>query len=144
MLSPILSKDFCSTCKYCCVYDSSDFWEIPESIRNDFDEKIDWVAEGEVVCPHLDARSGCRLSAKEKPFECAIWPFRIMTKENRIIMAVAKTCKGMQAHSMEELRQFAYENLREPANAYLKAHPQVVKPFADYYTELFGLTERLF
>ena len=144
MLSAILSKEFCKDCKFCCIFEVRHLWETPEKISHILDKYEGADPLCEVPCPHLDNAAGCTLSDKDKPFECSIWPFRIMNRDGRIIMAVANTCPGIKQYSEEFLRDFAQDNLLIPARSYYSEHPNAAKPYVDYYTELFTLSEDSF
>ena len=139
MLSAILSKEFCKKCKFCCVFEVRHLWETPEKIAHICAKYDDADPMLEVPCPYLNSETGCTLTGDEKPFECSIWPFRIMEKDGRTIMAVAQTCPGIKKYDVEYLRDFARKNLSEASRDYLTSHPNVAKPFVEYYTELFEL-----
>lgn len=139
MLSKILSKDYCAKCKFCCIFEVRHLWETPEMISHLCDTYKNSDPSLEVPCPFLNRENGCTLPAEDKPFECSIWPFRIMDKNGKIIMTVADTCPGIKKYSTEFLREFARENLLTPCRNYYKEHPDVAQPFVDYYTELFEL-----
>lgn len=139
MLSEILSKEYCSKCRFCCVFEVRHLWEMPEKIAGIAKDYEGADPMTEVPCPYLDENTGCTLTGCEKPFECAIWPFRIMMRDGVNVLAVADTCPGMKKYTTEELREFALKKLREPARDYCLSHPNAAKPLVDYYTELFEL-----
>ncbi|MBQ8095370.1 MAG: hypothetical protein IJ242_17590, partial [Clostridia bacterium] len=43
------------------------------------------------TCPLLDPAKGCMLGT-EKPFDCRIWPFRIMDVAGRQAITIAPIC----------------------------------------------------
>ena len=103
MLSPILAKSDCATCKFCCSFRRTSLWETPvfpaadlpklQSLNPEarfhptgssghsytFDLSDAYKTtdpEEEAPCPFLDTTRGCTLPAELKPFECKIWPLR--------------------------------------------------------------------
>lgn len=105
MLSKILSKETCAGCKFCCSFRRCSLWETPlfpeETVKRlggrfniekrdgysygkmDFSESYTTDnPEEEAACQYLNPQSGCTLSYEDKPFDCKIWPLRIMRKKN--------------------------------------------------------------
>ncbi len=106
MLSKVLEKSTCAKCKFCCSFRRCSLWETPLFPENtveklerhgsyQFDMNDDNGKYGrmhlqdsyntddeneEVPCFFLDPDKGCTLSYEDKPFDCKIWPLRIMKK----------------------------------------------------------------
>ena len=40
----------------------------------------------EAACEFLDSKRGCVLSDEDKPFDCKIWPLRIMARERSLLL----------------------------------------------------------
>ena len=103
MLSSILSKSTCATCKFCCSFRRQSLWETPIfdeatmlKLKELFPEAKFRTAgpsghsytfdisdayhtddpEEEAPCPFLDPSRGCALPPELKPFDCKIWPLR--------------------------------------------------------------------
>lgn len=106
MLSSILKKSDCASCKFCCSFRRQSLWETPlfdsettEKLRklypdvkfrpagNTFEQADSYTfdisdkyktsdSEEEVPCPFLNPEKGCVLGPELKPFDCSIWPFR--------------------------------------------------------------------
>ena len=134
MLSGLLEKEECKNCKYCCGFDKSDFWETPafsekavEEIRKSkpetcftkYGNMYKWTAgdfEGIKECPAL-TENGCSLGNEEKPFECRIWPFRLMMEK-----------------PIGKIRNFLYNKL-DPAFLFGMAekYPEIVKDYDGSY-----------
>lgn len=106
MLSSILKKSDCASCKFCCSFRRQSLWETPvfdaettEKLRkiypdvkfiptgNSTRQKTSYTfdisdkyktsdSKEEVPCPFLDTSKGCMLGPELKPFDCSIWPFR--------------------------------------------------------------------
>lgn len=153
MLKAILSPETCAACRLCCQFDASDLWELPvlppetvqavqtckpETVFVPVEEECTFAApplQGEELfaCPVL-TDCGCGLSPQEKPFDCKIWPFRLMrTPEGQCVIAVSELCQGVGSLSDAELRAFLEQGLAETCFAYAKAHPAHVKPLMEGY-----------
>lgn len=156
MLSKLISKEQCASCRFCCSYLRTSTWEAPlfteiqyrvlckkythfkgkackKSYTLDFDKayKTDDPTE-EAACPFLDRKIGCILSKEEKPFDCKIWPLRIMCKNNKLVLALTPTCPAMNLYSLEELKQtIGEENLYKRIYEYAQEHPDIIKDYRE-------------
>ena len=111
MLSSILSKSDCASCKFCCSFRRQSLWETPifdeatmlqlqklfpdakfhaagasgNSYTFDiYDAYQTQDPEEEAPCPFLDPNHGCALPPDLKPFDCKIWPLRaVRTKASQ-------------------------------------------------------------
>lgn|SRR5574344_1024035 len=159
LLLPILSPSQCASCKFCCSFAAFEAWEAPlfseehivsltkkygqfpvkkvgTSYTLDFSEYYlshQEEAEPYAPCPFL-SKQGCILSDEEKPFDCKIWPLRIMriTKgqtvlqkdelpqnsstsekqsaslknDTRLVLALTPTCIEINKVPLEDVRYF--------------------------------------
>ena len=119
MLSSILKKSDCASCKFCCSFRRQSLWETPifdaESVDKlkklyptvkfrkagtssfTFDISDQYKTDDsqeEAACPFLDTKSGCILPPDLKPFDCSIWPFRAVRVPEATRGAGAATAKG--------------------------------------------------
>lgn len=153
MLKNILSPETCRECRLCCVFDRTDIWELPVLSKENVcaaekvcpgtavtekgseyvfsapelqDEELFW-------CPVLSDR-GCMLCREDMPFDCRIWPFRLMRDgDGNTVIAVSELCGGMADKTDEELREFLGGGLGDIIFSFGKEHPDHVKPFAGGY-----------
>lgn len=152
MLKKILKGSDCASCRICCVFDRYDLWETPlideklyEKIRSEFPEtefvskgdarlmKMSEDADGLYYCPMLDRSSGCRLG-DEKPFDCRIWPYRIMELGGKQVISIASICPSMFNKPLSELTGFLDESgLAEEIFRYADSFPEAVKPYEAGY-----------
>lgn len=152
MLKEILNKSTCAECRMCCIFDRYDIWETPvfnEETKNkvlEFNPCAEFakvgdsymlnagkLAEGDLfTCPAL-TENGCILG-DEKPFDCQIYPFRIMEQDGRRVIAVSTLCEAVHNQSHEKLKNFLDNGLAEKIFAYADKNPQTVKPYYDNYT----------
>ena len=168
MLSGILKKEECAACRFCCSFRKTSLWETPiftkeniDAIKAnpnlDSDVLIESEIEGlinatydlsnnyktddpneEAPCPYL-SETGCILSSEEKPWDCKIWPLRVMKLSGgEIVIALTPTCPEINKIDTEEVRNFVNESLRDDLFEYAEKHPYLIKE----YKEGFPILER--
>lgn len=148
MLDAILSKAQCAECRLCCSFDSYGLFDTPvivpeaaEGISGRCPDVEFWdrgshrllkmvkQEEGDVyLCPLLDPCSGCRMG-DEKPFDCRIWPLRIMEREGRLVIALSMLCPEVKKLSPEQVRGTA-EALSGQLFEYAHKYPCAVRPYS--------------
>ena len=154
MLTSILSRGTCAKCRLCCTFDSSDIWETPVIVPKLY-EKISaeypdtkFITKGECKlfrlekpdeqgifsCPML-RENGCALG-EEKPFDCAVWPLRIMNVGGRRAITIAPICPAVCALSLTELIDFVRGGIAEKIFDYADLHADIVKDYDDSYPVL--------
>ena len=162
MLKKILSGKSCAECRLCCIFDRYDAWETPvftEEIRDriraarpdaEFVTKdggyIFRVGElkGDELfsCPAL-TDTGCMLG-NDKPFDCRIWPYRIMEVGGRRAITFASICDELYHRPLSELVGLLKEGLADTIFAYADEHPEIVKPYYEGYPVLMFERKPLF
>lgn len=138
----------------CCIFDRYDVWETPifeESAMNavksavsdaEFAKKgngyvlnVGKITDGELFsCPAL-AENGCILG-DSKPFDCRIWPFRIMNLDGCRVIAVSSLCESVYGQSHDKLREFLENGLAKKIFEYADKYPEAVHQFYDNYAIL--------
>lgn len=155
MLKKILNPSSCAACRVCCGFDREDVWEIPivtaelaEYIKKNIKSNVDLepfgkeykfkmkFTDGEELsyCPML-TENGCVLK-DNKPFDCRIWPFRIMRISDDVIgITVSPVCETVSALPLSELTAFLLgeERMGEKIFEYAAKHPDAIKPYIDNY-----------
>ena len=127
MLKKILSKDTCAKCRICCIFNEDDVWEAPYGIK--LTEK---QSDGLFHCSHL-GKNGCMLS-DEKPFECKIWPFRVMDYDGKLVIALSSICPSLYHRPINELSDFLKEeNLGDIIFKEARKNPGIIKPYENGY-----------
>lgn len=147
MLSEILSKSECAKCRICCSFDSYDLWETPvvtdeiKALALEINPKQEFSTasgarlfimqkepdEDLYFCPMLDHKTGCKLGDK-KPFDCRIWPFRIMDFEGRRVIVISPVCPTVFHKPLDELKSFA-KKLAPVIFAEADKTPEMVKKY---------------
>lgn len=152
MLKNILSGESCAKCQLCCIFDKYDIWETP-TVNDELATKINerfpevdfiekengarilkCIPDGELFnCPLLDKKSGCKLG-DEKPFDCRIWPYRIMELGGRRVISIASICPEMYKKPLSELvGELEKNDLAKKIFAEADKHPEMVKPYQKGY-----------
>lgn len=154
MLKKILDGKCCAECRICCIFDSSDVWETPvftaeikDKIINydpsvkfipkdgGFVLKVEELKDGEIFsCPALTEK-GCILG-DEKPFDCRIWPYRIMKVGGKRAITIASICGELYNRPLSQLVGFLQDGLAQKIFSYAEEHPEIVKPYEDGYPVL--------
>ena len=87
--------------------------------------------EEEVPCTFLDPQKGCILKGEDKPFDCSIWPLRIMNKDGELVIALTPTCPSIGATPDKALVDLVQNGLGERILEYAKTHPYIVKEYRE-------------
>lgn len=156
MLKNILSPNTCAQCRICCIFDKYDVWETPviseelkgkiSAERNDlrfaakgdsgayiFNMEDSWDEEKELfICPALDAEKGCTLG-ENKPFDCKIWPYRIMDLNGTLVISIASICPDLYEKPLGALVGELDNGLAEKIFAEAERNPAIIKPYEQGY-----------
>lgn len=152
----ILSAEDCAKCEFCCSFRRQSLVFTPFFEKEKVDEihtlfpevrfktrengkltiDIDHMyrtddSEEEALCPFN--KVGCILPEHLKPFDCKLWPFRIMRKRdgNGLVLALAPTCPRIRKDS-PEFRKVAESAAKEAAE-YAKVHPEIIIEYSDEF-----------
>ncbi len=153
MLSSILSKKQCAACKFCCSFRRQSLWETPlfsPEVAEKLSKPNEYGVVGEfrdgqivlggyrtddpeeeVPCTFLNPHRGCILKPEDKPFDCSIWPLRIMNKDGKLVIALTPTCPSIGATPRPELIELVKSGLGEKILEYAKAHPYIIKEYRE-------------
>ncbi len=154
MLKKILNKESCAACRLCCIFDRYDVWETPvftEEIKDRilkekpgtrFVEKDggyifrveEFGKDGLFSCPAL-TENGCFLG-DDKPFDCRIWPYRIMEVGGKRAVTIASICEELYNRPLSQLVGLLKDGLADEIFSYADAHPEIVKPYDSSYPVL--------
>ena len=155
MLTSIFTPADCATCKLCCNFHRSSAWETPS-----LDEELVYLLQEECVplekrpdgstsfflnfctenedevanCPMLDTSTGCTLPREVRPFECRIWPLRLMKKYSTLVIGVYKNCPALKDETLDKLVEYTQGELLPMLLDYAHRHPACIRPYNDAYT----------
>jgi len=153
MLSQILSKSSCAACKFCCSFRRQSLWEtplFPPEVAQKLSKPNEYGVVGEfrdgqivlggyktgdpeeeVTCTFLDPERGCIMKGEDKPFDCSIWPLRIMRKDGELVIALTPTCPSIGAVPSKALVDLVQDGLGDKIFEYAKAHPYIIKEYRE-------------
>lgn len=114
-------------------HDGSYTFKLPFKTTND-DETAN--------CPVLDPIYGCRLPREQRPFECRLWPLRVMRLSTGMaVLGCYDACPALDAATFEKLSNYAHAALRSTIIDYAKRFPQTIRPYDCHYRILENLPE---
>lgn len=147
MLSELLTREECAKCQICCSFDDYDLWETP-IIDTDLKKKIvelkpeqKFVTKGSssllkldkndenglYYCTMLDKSCGCVLS-DEKPFDCRIWPFRVMKLGENMVITLSMVCPIVQKRGLDVIKRVC-DSLAPTIYKMADENPDIIKEY---------------
>ncbi len=156
MLTSFINAADCASCKLCCNFCQASAWETPyldestvtlfQKLNIPLTHRTDGspclalmyhTSQPDEVCncPLLDASNGCKLPRNQRPFECRVWPLRMMYDEQgKLCMACYKHCPALSSpEKINLLIQYAHETLLPLMRQYAYNYPKSVRPFHPRY-----------
>ena len=151
MLKEILSPKTCAKCRLCCSFDRDDSWENPvisektaEIVKEQckkgellpYGEKsyrfaLSFNNEGLAYCPALTEK-GCSLDDNAKPFDCKIWPYRVMRKGDKLVIVLSPVCESMTAMDFSKTKTFG-EKIAKEIFMQAEENPDIIKEYIEGY-----------
>ena len=152
MIGKLLSREECAKCRLCCCFDSYDLWETPIIEKSTHDRIISGFRPDQefldledhyllkmqkepdrdlYYCSLLDHDKGC-IMGEEKPFDCRIWPFRVMDLNGTRVIALSTVCPVVQTRPLSVIQAVAKE-LAPQIFAYADRAPFAVKKYISGY-----------
>ncbi len=158
MLTEIFTPSDCAACKLCCNFHRSSAWETP-ALENELiyllqeegvplqkrqDGSTSFYlyfctdSENEVAdCPMLNSETGCTLPRELRPFECRIWPLRLMKHSTKLVIGLYKNCPALKNDTLDKLVHFATGKLLPVLLDYAKKHPYSVRELNPAYSVIW-------
>lgn len=93
-------------------------------------------AEEEAPCEFLDVHTGCVLSDEDKPFDCKIWPLRIMKKGSETVIALTPTCPAINSVGVSAMKALVEDGLGNVIFKYASKNPFIIKDYRDGFPVL--------
>lgn len=150
MLKKLLSPARCAECRLCCGFVDSDKWEIPllagvqeRASAEKFGATteipgtnsavycMEFHGNEVIMCPAASER-GCMLGA-ERPFDCRIWPFRVMELNGSRVITLSPVCPASLEMKVGEVSEFVNSGFAEILFEHARNYPETVKPYLDGY-----------
>lgn len=162
MLSAVLQKSDCAACRFCCAFRRCSLWETPlfpaETAQKYTAPSRPFSAltvngapcakmelegryqtddsEEEAPCFFLKEGVGCTLNENEKPFDCKIWPLRVMRQGERLVIALTPTCPVIQKVGTQKMKELVQNGLADVIFDYAAAHPFIIKAYREDFPVL--------
>ena len=155
MMEEILTPADCAGCEFCCSFRRQSLSLTPyfakeaiDEIRGlypelhfktlsngavtiDLDDKyLTDDSEEEALCPFH--RTGCILPEHLNPFDCKLWPVRLMKTGNGLVLALVPSCPWIRKDDEAKLKEVAEAGAKE-AVEYAKEHPEIVIEYRPDY-----------
>ena len=150
MLKNILSAEDCAKCRYCCTFERYDLWDtpiIPDEMKTaleELDPELGFISRGDswlfimeekedgtYFCPML-TETGCRLG-DSKPFDCRIWPYRVMELRGLPVITIASICKTLYDKPLSVLTAELENGLADIIFAEAENNPDIIKEYQSGY-----------
>ena len=158
MLSSVLSPGECAECRFCCSFRRQSLWETP-LFDSETAEKLSVLypesrfkprggaytididsnygtddPEEEALCPFN--RNGCILGADDKPFDCSIWPLRVMRYNGGLAICLTPTCPIISNKPLEVMRELVNGETGDRIVSYAQSHPFIIKDYKEGFPVL--------
>ena len=158
MLRSILSPSECAECKFCCSFRRCSLWETPRfdaeqtaELQRKYPRAKFKPADG-VFTVDLDGRyrtddskeealcwfnegKGCILG-KDKPFECAVWPLRVMRKDGCLVIVLSPGCRVLSSKPLSVIQQLVDDGLGAKIFEHARKIPEYVRDYKEGYPVL--------
>ena len=155
MLEEILSPEDCAVCEFCCsfrrqslnltpcfdkdsvdeicrLYPEAKFKTLPKGVVTiDLDDKYNTDNNEEEALCYFN-KKGCILPAHLKPFDCKLWPFRLMKNGDSLSLTLVPSCPWIKKDDTSKLKEVADSVLKE-AKEYAKTHPEIIIEYREDY-----------
>ena len=152
MLKGLLSREECAGCRICCSFDSYDIWETPVITRDmvnrilaDYKPDQKFITKEDhfllrldkekdedlYYCSLLDHSKGC-IMGENKPFDCRIWPFRIMKLAGHNVITLSPVCPVVNKKPVADIVKKCSE-ISDVIFEVAREHPEYVKPYMEGY-----------
>lgn len=151
MLTHILTPTDCATCKLCCNFHRDSAWETPSlepeqiSLFQERGIPLEKRADGSCSfclffqadeacnCPVLDTDAGCTLPRSKRPFECRIWPLRLMKDGQQLVLGLYSQCPALSSPTLQKLIAYATGELLPAILQHGQRHPSIIRPLNPAY-----------
>lgn len=145
----------CAKCRFCCSYRRCSLWEtaliddnLLEKLKTAYPEakfksvngyttiNLDDLyktddPEEEALC-FFNNGKGCILG-DDMPFECRVWPFRVMRHGKKLVIALGMGCPFFAKKNLSEINDLLNNGLDEAMLDYAKKFPAFIKDYKDNY-----------
>lgn len=157
MLKTLLDGKTCAECRNCCVFLEKSVWETPrmtglhKQLALDLNLPARFIDKGShcymnydyssgnrlAACAFLDMNSGCTLTEEQKPFDCKLWPVRVMMCGDEVYITLYRNCPAFSDDKkLRQLDELLDESLAKIIKNEAEKNPDIIKPYSDGYEKL--------
>lgn len=164
MLTHIFTPTSCAHCRLCCNFRPQSAWETP-FLEPALAEKLEEQGiplctraagsrsialhfhtdspDAVCNCPLLNPASGCTLPRSERPFECRVWPLRLMhDATGTLCIGCYTACPALaDSSTRRKLVSYATGELLPTLLGYAQKFPQSIRPLDSGYTLIWRATK---
>lgn len=159
MLTHLFTPEQCALCKLCCNFHRSSAWETPviddklATTLNESGVPMIYRKDGSRTfcltftssdpsesanCPVLDTCKGCMLPREQRPFECRIWPLRLMREDDgTLILGLYLNCPALTPSVRNKIIQEATGALLPMLIEEAHRQPLIVRPVDPAYAVIW-------
>jgi len=119
----ILKHETCAKCKICCIFKKESLIYVPKGME------VKELKNGLFACVHHSENMGCKLG-KNKPLECAAWPFSVSKRGNELLLVLEHSCPELnKKERLQEAKTFALEKLAASLLEYSRQHLDTLREY---------------
>ncbi len=98
-------------------------------------------AKDSLNCPLLDPERGCRWPRAKRPWECLLWPLRLMKQGKDYVLAYYRDCPAMTNNAVQQLRELLADGSvqLERIKMFHVEHPSSAREMRENYVILRSL-----
>lgn len=160
MLTQFFTPQQCAECKLCCNFRRSSAWETPAlppalakqlaAVGVPLESRADGSCSFRLTyhssdpaesanCPMLDTCCGCTLPRDSRPFECRIWPLRLMrTESSALILGLYRGCPALTPSVRSRIIAYATGPLLPTLLHHAELYPLSVRPLDAAYETIWS------
>ena len=110
------------------MYPEASFKERGDALTIDIDDKYNSDdPEEEALCPFN--KNGCVLDGSDKPFDCSIWPLRVMRYGKGLAICLTPTCPVISGKALAVMEELARGDVGDRIIEYAGQHPEMIKDY---------------
>ncbi len=104
----------------------------------DLDFTLCKCAEDSLNCPLLDTETGCRWPRAKRPWECLLWPLRLMKQGTGHVLAYYRNCPAMTKTAVQQLQELLSDGSiqLEKIKMFHVEHPESAREMRENYVLL--------
>lgn len=145
MLENILCSKDCAACQICCKFEPDELIDAPTFSKEEMlkaiakKDGIVFIKRGNVyqivlepwrkkyICPLL-THVGCMLN-NERPFDCKLWPFYVMKKDEKYVVTITEDCPIVRKKSRETINSCIDNAFLDQCRRIISKYPEMITDY---------------